>query len=88
MSSCQACATPSLPLSQEESINASKKALEGALAGWSYRSCRHTGCGDSAQLAGVTTIHPGPEGLTRSRVSAAALRKPGVSSWRSPGDCF
>lgn len=88
MSSCQACACLSLPPGREESINASQKALEGALAAWSYRSCRHTGCADLAQLAGVTTIHPGPEGLTRPRVGAAALRKPGLSSWRSPGDCF
>lgn len=41
MSSCQACATLSLPPSQEESINASQKALKRALASWSYRSCRH-----------------------------------------------
>lgn len=81
MSSRQACASPSLPPSwPEESINVSQKAPEGPPAALSYRSCRHTGCGDLAQLTGVTTVQPGPEGLTRSRLSIAALRKPGVSS--------
>ena len=89
MSSRQAAPPrPCLPPGREESINVSQKAPEGPPAASSYRSCRHTGCGDLAQLAGGTTVHPGPEGLNRSWKSIAALRKPGVSSLQSPGDCF